>query len=142
MLRRTFLAAGAGLMATPALAQSGPDIKWRLACSYPKTLLSISGALNKMTKRVAALTDGRFQIEWYGPGELVPALAVLDAVQNGAIEAGFTGSYFYVGKDPTFAFDTALPFGLTARQQNAWMVAGGDELIREFMSSYNIDSSP
>jgi TRAP-type mannitol/chloroaromatic compound transport system substrate-binding protein len=138
-----FLASGLTLIAAPAIAQSSsPELRWRLACSYPKSLESITGTLERMTKRLAALTNGRFQIDWYGPGELVPALAVLDAVQNGAVEAGYTGSYFYVGKDPTFAFDTALPFGLTARQQNAWMASGGQALIREFMSGYNIYPIP
>ena len=50
---------------------------------------------------------------------------MLDAVQNGTVECGQTAAYYYVGKDPAFAFATALPFGLNARQQNAWMYYGG-----------------
>ena len=58
------------------------------------------------------MTDNKFQIRAFAAGEIVPALQVLDAVQNGTVEMGHTASYYYVGKDPTFAFDTALPFGL------------------------------
>ena len=76
-------------------------------------------------------------------GEIVPALAVLDAVQNGTIEAGSTASYYYIGKDITFCFDCAVPFGLNARQQNAWMHHGGGlELLREFFAAYNVYNIP
>ena len=73
----------------------------------------------------------------------MPGLQVLDAVQNGTVECGHSASYYYVGKDPTFAFDTAIPFGLNARQQNAWMYYGGGlDLMREFFAGYNIIQFP
>ena len=50
-----------------------------------------------------------------------------------------TASYYYVGKDPTFAFGTAVPFGLNSRMQTAWLqVGGGGELMNEFYKKYNI----
>ncbi|WP_239515882.1 hypothetical protein, partial [Stenotrophomonas maltophilia] len=73
----------------------------------------------------------------------MPALQALDAVQNGTVECSHTLSSFYIGKDPAFAFDTSLPFGLNTRQQNAWLHQGGGiELIREFMKSYNVHMIP
>ena len=67
------------------------------------------------------------------PARSSPALQVLDAVQNGTVECGHTAPYYFFGKDPTFAFACAIPFGLNARQQNAWMYHGGGlELMREF----------
>jgi TRAP-type mannitol/chloroaromatic compound transport system substrate-binding protein len=67
----------------------------------------------------------------------------VDAVQNNTVELGHTAGYYFVGKDPTFAFDTTIPFGLNARQQNAWMYfGGGKELMAEFLSSYNIHAMP
>src|SRR5690606_1507701 len=76
-------------------------------------------------------------------GEIVPGLQVLDAVQAGTVECGHTASYYYVGKDPTFAFDTAVPFGLNARQQNAWMYHGGGRaLMNEFFKDYNLHAIP
>ena len=54
-------------------------------------------------------------------------------MQNGTVEMGHTASYYYVGKDPTFALFCAVPFGLNARQQNAWFYqGGGQKLIDEF----------
>jgi TRAP-type mannitol/chloroaromatic compound transport system substrate-binding protein len=149
MLRRKFLKgaalAGAGSVGAaasfpaPALAQSMPEIKWRIASSFPKSLDTIYGGGETIAKRVAELTDNKFQMRVFAAGEIVPGLQVLDAVQNGTVEAGHTVSYYYVGKDPTFAFDACMPFGLNVRQQNSWMrTGGGQELMREFFKDYNI----
>ncbi len=144
MKRRSFLSAAtagvaAGVVAAPALAQGSPSIQWRLASSFPKSLDTIFGSAELMARRVAQLTDGKFSIRVFPGGELVPALQVMDAVQAGTVEMGHTASYYYFGKDPTFAFDTAVPFGLTARQQTAWMEQGGGrELMRAFFADYGI----
>ncbi len=148
MERRKFLA-GAGVgavaatagVAAPAIAQAQPEIKWRLASSFPKSLDTIYGAGEIIAKRVAEVTDNKFQIRVFAGGEIVPGLQVLDAVQNGTVECGHTAAYYYVGKDPTFAFDCAMPFGLNARQQNAWQLyGGGRELMAEFYAGYNVVS--
>src|SRR6266700_3697193 len=133
--------AAAGTFAAPAIAQSMPEVKWRLASSFPKSLDTIYGAGEDFAKRVAAMTDSKFQIRVFAAGEIVPGLQVVDAVQNETVECGHTASYYYVGKDPTFAFDTAVPFGLNTRQQNAWVLQGGGlELMREFYKDYNMTS--
>jgi TRAP-type mannitol/chloroaromatic compound transport system substrate-binding protein len=73
----------------------------------------------------------------------VPALGVLDAVQNNTVECGHTASYYYFGKDPTFAFDCTVPFGLNGRQMNAWLYQGGGlDLLREFFKGYNVRPIP
>ena len=152
MERRKFLktaglgavaSAGAGSIAAPAIAQSAPEIQWRLASSFPKSLDTIFGAAEIIAKRVAAATDNKFQIRPYAANEIVPALQVLDAVQNNTVQCGHTCSYYYVGKDPTFAFDTAVPFGLNSRQQNAWVYEGGGlQVFRDFLKDYNIIHYP
>jgi TRAP-type mannitol/chloroaromatic compound transport system substrate-binding protein len=150
MKRRKFInTAGtgiAGILAAgvaPAFAQGGPEIKWRLASSFPKSLDTIYGAAETMSKRVAAATGNRFQIQVFASGEIVPGLQVLDAVQNGTVQAGHTAPYYYWGKDAAFALDTAIPFGLNARQMNAWQIFGGGlELFRDFYKGYNIYNIP
>ncbi|HUN12922.1 MAG TPA: TRAP transporter substrate-binding protein [Rhabdaerophilum sp.] len=143
MKRRQFLtAAGAGLataaVAKPAIAQSAPEIKWRLTSSFPKSLDTIYGAADTFSKYVSEMTDGKFQIQAFAAGEVVPGLQALDAVTNSTVEMCHTASYYYVGKDPTFAFGTAVPFGLNARQQSAWFgPAGGMDLLNEFYAGYN-----
>ncbi len=148
MKRRSFLAsAGVGVaastLAAPAIAQSTPEVHWRLASSFPKSLDTIYGAADVIAHRVAAITDNKFTIRPFASGEIVPGLQVLDAVQNGTVECGHTASYYYVGKDPTFTFDSTVPFGLNARQQNAWILQGGGmELLREFFKGYNVVNFP
>ncbi|CAA7618055.1 TRAP transporter substrate-binding protein [Magnetospirillum sp. UT-4] len=148
MERRSFLkAAGVGLassaVAAPAIAQTSPEIKWRMASSFPKSLDTIYGSGELVARRVAELTDNKFQIRVFAAGEIVPGLQVLDAVQAGTVECGASASYYYVGKDRTFAFETGVPFGLTSRQQNAWLYHGGGmALMREFFAGYNIINFP
>lgn len=143
MERRSFLkkavaGASAGAIAAPALAQSQPTINWRLASSFPKSLDTLYGTAEMFTKRVAQLTNGKFNIRVFAGGEIVPPLQVVDAVQAGTVEMGHSAGYYYFGKDPAFCFDTAMPFGLTSRQQNAWMEQGGLKLMREFYREYGI----
>ena len=148
MKRRDFLkATGAGLaasaVAAPAIAQSAPEIKWRCTSSFPKSLDTIYGAAETFAKAVAEATDNKFQIQIFAAGELVPGLAAADAVTNGTVEMCHTASYYYIGKDPTFALGTAVPFGLNARQENAWMYFGGGmDLMNEFYKKYKILAFP
>ena len=143
MKRRQFLtAASAGLaasaVAAPAIAQSTPAIKWRMACSWPKSLDTLFGAAEIMAKAVADATDNKFQIQVFAAGEIVPALQVVDAVQNGTIECGHTASYYYFGKDPTFAFGTSVAFGPNQRLNQGWfLLGGGKEVLNEFYKNYN-----
>jgi TRAP-type mannitol/chloroaromatic compound transport system substrate-binding protein len=135
--------AAAATVAAPAIAQSAPELKWRMASSFPKSLDTIFGSAEIFTKYVSEATDGKFQIRLFAAGEIVPGLQVADAVQNGTVEMGHTASYYYVGKDLTFALDCAVPFGLNARQQDAWMNwGGGRQLMNDFFKDYNIHSMP
>ena len=148
MKRRQFLkTAGAGLaasaVAAPAIAQSTPEIKWRLTSSVPKSLDTLYGGADLFAKMVAEATDNKFQIQVFAGGEIVPPLQAADAVTNGTVEMCQTASYYYFGKDPTFALSCAVPFGLNPRMQNAWMHHGGGiDLMNDFYKKFNIVAFP
>src|ERR1700686_3605325 len=148
MKRRDFLkvsatGAAAAAVASPAIAQSSPEVKWRLTSSFPKSLDTIYGACEVFSKAVAEATDNKFQIQTFPAGEIVPGLQAADAVGNGTVEMCHTASYYYVGKDPTFALFTAQPFGLNARMQSSWMRFGGAlDLANEFYKKYNFMALP
>jgi TRAP-type mannitol/chloroaromatic compound transport system substrate-binding protein len=148
MRRREFLQASVGglaatAVAAPAVAQSMPEIKWRLTASWPKSLDTIYGGAEVFAKTVAENTDNKFQIQVFAAGEIVPGLQALDAVTNGSVEMCHTSSYYYVGKDPTFTFGTSLPFGLNKRMIDAWMFhSGGAEMLNEFYKKYNVIGIP
>ncbi len=138
MSRRDFLFKGSAALATsasaaaPALAQSDV-VRWRCASSFPKSLDTLFGTAEFVTRRVAQITGGKFQISMHAAGEIVPALQVLDAVEKGTVECNHTAPYYFIGKDPAWAFGTCIPFGLNSRQYNAWWVHGeGEKVFNEF----------
>jgi len=145
MQRRKFLktagisAAATTVVAAPALAQGMPEVKWRLTSSFPKSLDTLFGGAEQFCKRVSDLTDGKFKITPFASGEIVPGFQVLDACQNGTVEIGQTAAYYYIGKDITFTFDTAVPFGLNSRQHVAWwMHGGGRQMMTDFYKEYGV----
>ncbi|HEX2136369.1 MAG TPA: TRAP transporter substrate-binding protein [Microvirga sp.] len=148
MKRRQFLkAAGVGAaaatIARPAIAQSMPEVKWRLTSGFPKSLDTIYGAAEVFARYVSEATDGKFHVQPFAAGEIVGAFQAADAVGTGTVEMAHTASYYYVGKDPTFALGTAIPFGLNARQMNAWLYhGGGNDLLNEFFAKHGIYALP
>src|SRR5690606_10285431 len=111
MRRRSFVRkAAAGVAGAGVLAGCGPGsesgvggggeglprVSWRLASSFSRSLDTIYGAAQVLADRVSGMTGGRFTIRCYPGGELIPALEVLGATQNGTIQMGHTASYYYV----------------------------------------------
>jgi len=144
-LKKTGAGLAAGALAAPAIAQApaaaGTEVKWRLASSFPKSLDTIYGGAVTIAERVASATNNKFQIQVFAAGEIVPAFGVVDAVQNATVQCCHTAPYYFFGKDPTFAFGCALPFGLNCRQQNSWMYHGGGlALYNDFLKDYNMTS--
>ncbi len=148
MQRRSFVhgAGIAGVLAAgtaPAIVHAQTAIRWRLASSFPRSLDTIFGAAETFAKSVGAMSGGKFQISVHAGGELMPAFGVVDGVQGATVEMAHTAPYYFFGKDPTFALDCAIPFGLNSRQMSAWMYEGnGLKLTREFYSKYNIINFP
>jgi TRAP-type mannitol/chloroaromatic compound transport system substrate-binding protein len=145
--RRMLQAAGVGAAATtiaaPAIAQSMPEIKWRLTTSFPKSLDTLHGGAEVLAKAVAEATDNKFQISVFAAGEIAPPFSAADVVQNGTVEQCFTASYYFIGKDMTFALPCSSPFGPNTRMQNAWEYHhGGIELMNEFYKKFNIYALP
>ena len=111
--------------------QTRPTVQWRLASSFPRGLDTIWGSAEMLAEVTSTLTGGRFQIRPYPAGELVGGLQVMDAVQQGSAQVGQSTSYYFTGKNQALAFDAGVPFGMTARQQDAWLnEGGGGEVVR------------
>ncbi|MCA0340734.1 MAG: twin-arginine translocation signal domain-containing protein, partial [Proteobacteria bacterium] len=150
--RRNFLTKGAlggaaavagASLAAPAIAQDLPTLKWRLTSGFPNNLDTIYGGAVVMAEALSKMTEGKFQIQVFQAGELVPGPQAIDAVQSNTVEIAHTCGYYFTGKNPTFAIGSTIPFGLNARQQNAWLYhGGGNELYDEFLSEYGIVGKP
>ena len=133
------LAAGAA----PAVVHAQATLRWRCASSFPKSLDTLFGVCDVFAKKVSELSGVKFTITTHAAGELMPAFCVLDGVSNGTVEMCNTAPYYFFGKDPTYALDCAIPFGLNARQMNAWMYEGhGLKLFREFYAKVGIVNFP
>ncbi len=164
MERRRFLgmaATGAAVLGVAGCEQAGfmppvqvesavaedaslPAVEWEMATSWPSDLDSIFWSAHLIAERVAALTNGKFVIRPRAAGELAPGLEVLNVVEEGAVPIGHTVSHYYAARDPVITFSAGLPFGLTARQQDAWLYEGGGlELLHEASASrFNIIQFP
>ncbi|HCO78268.1 MAG TPA: ABC transporter substrate-binding protein [Rhodocyclaceae bacterium] len=148
MERRRFLkgAGLAGILAAgtaPAIIHAQEVIRWRLASSFPKALDTIYGAAEDFANAINQMSGGKFEVQVFAGGELVPAFGVLDAVQQGTIELAHTAPYYFFGKNEAFALDCAVPFGLNSRMLTAWMYdGGGNQLMNEFYAKYNIVRLP
>ncbi|MCY4081137.1 MAG: ABC transporter substrate-binding protein [Caldilineaceae bacterium] len=164
MNRRNLLglaAAGSAAMSIAGRAQAGlippvqienavaedahlPVIEWQMATSWPADLDSIFWGAQLVANRVAALTGGKFLIRPRAAGELAPGLGVLNAVEEGAVPIGHTVSHYYTDRGFVIALNNGLPFGLTARQQNAWLYEGGGlEKLQEIHAErFNIIQFP
>lgn len=139
--RRRFLAglgvASAGALARPALAQSAPEVSWKMTSSFQPALDLIFDGAKLFAKALAELTDGKFTIALAPAGEIAPALEALDAVNDGRAECAHTALHYFWGKDPSFVFGSSTPFGMNARQHGAWLgQGGGGELIDALLADY------
>jgi len=147
--RRSFLRASAAAalagpaVAAPALAQSAPDVAWRMSSSYPKSIDAIYGTAQTLCRYVAEATDNKFKIEAYAAGELTPSRQALDAATSGSVDCAFTPLHFYVHKEPVLGMGSGLPFGLNARHQLAWWTfGGGNEIINASLKRFNVYGIP
>ena len=130
MKRRSFLkgagaaALGAATVSSfPAPAISGGHMEW-IACSA----FGKAGGLGKAIDRFASYINNasdKLKITVYHGGELVPPLESLDAVRSGAAQMAYGAGYYWTNISMAPSFSAALPFGLTAQEQNAWCYYGG-----------------
>ena len=132
MQRRDFMkkagtAAVAGVATTAALstpAISKGKKEWIAVSAFGKAGL-LGQALENFGKLVAKATDGKLTVKAYHAGELVKPLEALDAVQAGTAQMGYGAPYYWAGKNGAISFVAAMPYGLTAQEQNAWNYYGG-----------------
>ena len=128
--RRTALAAGAaGALAAPFVARAQNPVRWRMVTAWPPELPGPGVSARRVCERVEALSGGRFEIELFAAGELVPAFEVMDAVSRGTAEIGHAAAVFWSGKLAAAPFFLAVPFGLAPHEHNAWIESGGGQTL-------------
>ncbi|MDB6179819.1 TRAP transporter substrate-binding protein [Paracoccus fistulariae] len=152
MDRRSFLtrasvggaaAAAGATLAAPAIAQEAPSVNWRMASSFPKSLDTIYGGGEELAARVKEATDGKFNIQVFSAGEIVPGLDAINAATDGTVECAHSVGYYNWGKDAAFACGADLPFTFSARAKAAYNYQGGGiDNYNAFLEKYNLVSYP
>jgi TRAP-type mannitol/chloroaromatic compound transport system substrate-binding protein len=156
MKRRDFIGAIAGATAATALTACGTEdapqkasaepqktYKWKMVTTWPKNFPGLGTGANNIAKLITEMSGGRIDVKVYGAGELVGAFEVFDAVSRGNAQLGHAGAYYWKGKIPSAAFFSAVPFGLTAQEMNAWMYYGGGlELWEEAYKPFGLIPNP
>lgn len=135
----------AGVIAAPfvSTAKAQETITWDMVTSWPTNFPALGTGANEFARRIEVLSGGRMRIRVHGAGELVPAMEVFDAVAAGTAEMGHSASYYWRGKVAASQFFTAVPFGMTTTETNAWLYhGGGQELWDELYAKYNLKPFP
>ncbi len=158
MKRRQFLTTAAATAAGATVACSGKpaapggtasaaprdaEFKWKLVTTWPPNFPGLGTGASQLAQTIEKCSNGRLRIKVYGAGELVPPFEAFDAVSRGTAELGHAGAYYWKGKAETASFFSAIPFGLTAGEMNAWLWHGGGiELWRETYAPFGILPMP
>ncbi|WP_081969540.1 TRAP transporter substrate-binding protein [Paracoccus sanguinis] len=136
-------AAAGATLAAPAIAQEAPTINWRVASSFPKSLDTIYGSAEDVATRLKEATDGKFNLQVFAAGEIVPGLQAIDATSDGTVEVSNSVGYYNWGKDPAFAPGADLPFTFNARSKAAYNYQGGGiDKYNEFLATQNLICFP
>jgi TRAP-type mannitol/chloroaromatic compound transport system substrate-binding protein len=117
--------------------------KWKMVTSWPKNFPGLGMAPEKFAQYVNEMSAGRLTVQVYGAGELVPGFEVFDAVSQGTVQMGHSGAYYWKGKIPASPIFSAMPFGMTATEFNAWLhYGGGMALWQELYQPFGIIPLP
>jgi len=131
----TGAAAAASAFPKPAIAQE--RIEFAMVSTWPRDFPGLGTGAQRLAERISTISEGRIQMQYFAAGERVGAFDSFDEVAGGNAQGYHAADYYWKGKHPGWAFFTAVPFGLTYTEMNAWIRFGGgqelwDELAGEF----------
>lgn len=139
-MHRLGLGALAGVaLAVPSVGVAKRPLRWKMVTAWPRNFPGLGTGANRLAQMITAMSGGRMRVKVYGASELVPAFEVFDAVSRGTAQMGHAGAYYWKGKGEAFQFFSAVPFGLTAQEVNAWLYYGGGmDLWRELYARFDL----
>jgi TRAP-type mannitol/chloroaromatic compound transport system substrate-binding protein len=122
-------------VAAPAVVSD--RVEFAMVTTWPRDFPGLGTGAQRFAERLSDMSDGRIQVEYFAAGERVGAFDSFDEVASGNAQGYHAADYYWKGKHPGWAYFTAVPFGLTYTEMNAWIRFGGgqelwDELGAEF----------
>ncbi len=144
--RRAMTAAAiAALLGATSIGAVGAEkkVRWKMASWFPSHLTQL-GTLGKyVTEALADVSGGKIKLKFYEPKALIPPQECFDSVSKGSVDACWSTSGYWYGREPALAMFTAVPFGPSAGEYAAWMYFGGGiELMDEIYAKHGIKSLP
>jgi TRAP-type mannitol/chloroaromatic compound transport system substrate-binding protein len=132
LLKAGFVGACASaLMLTATVANAQDRIRWKMASAFPSTLTHLGPSGLRFSKDIEGMSGGRFEMKFFEPGAIVPALECFDAVSKGSVESCWTTPGYHTGKYPGLAFFTTVPFGPGIGEFLAWKWFGDGNKLRD-----------
>jgi TRAP-type mannitol/chloroaromatic compound transport system substrate-binding protein len=133
-LRRSAVAGGAAagsMLAAPAVLAQSPVVV-KMQTSWPASDIWMDFA-REYTTRVEQMSAGRIRVDLLPAGAVVGAFQVMDAVNDGVLDAAHTVPVYWYGKSKNASFfGTGPVFGGNANTMLGWFYQGGGaELYRE-----------
>ena len=129
--------AAASSFPKPAIAQGAKELK--MVTTWPKNFPGLGTGAQRLADRITAMSGGALTVKVYAAGELVPPFESFDAVSTGTADMYHGAEYYWQGKSKAFNFFAAVPFGLTATEQSAWIHhGGGQQLWDELAAGFNL----
>jgi len=120
-----------------------PKIQWRMSTAWTPALDHLQGAAQRLAKVVEETSGGRFRIEVYPGGQIMPPFDCFAAASKGTIEAFMASAYYWTAREPAVEWFTAVPFGMDAEGMAAWYYQGdGLKLWEETYAAFNLVPRP
>jgi TRAP-type mannitol/chloroaromatic compound transport system substrate-binding protein len=149
--RRRFLATASGAVAVVAAAAivdapnviAQPKVQWRMSTAWTPALDVMQGAAQRLAKVVEETSGGRFRIEVFPGGQIMPPFDCFEAASKGTIEAFMASAYYWTAKEPAVEWFTTVPFGMNPEGMLAWLYQGdGLKLWEETYAAFNLVPRP
>ena len=130
-------AVAASSLAAPAVAADRVDIA--MVTTWPRDFPGLGTGAQRFAQRLTDMSDGRFQVQYFASGERVKAFDSFDEVASGNAQMYHAADYYWKGKHKAWGYFTAVPFGLTYTEFNAWIrFAGGQALWDEVGDAFGL----
>src|SRR3974390_169403 len=149
MKRRTFLkggvlaTAGAATLVHAPYVIAQPKVKWRMVTTWTPELNVLQGSAQLLAKRIEEMSGGRFTMEVFPAGQLMPPLACFDEVSKGTVEAFMGASYYWAAKEVATQWFCAVPFGMNPEGMASWYYEGGGlQLWEETYAAFGLVPRP
>jgi len=124
-----------------AASASADKVRLKMGSTFPSKLTQLGSLGKNLEQTVNLISGGDIQIKFFEPGALVPALELFDAIKSGSVDAAWSTSGYWQGKEPSLALFSAVPFGPNASEFGAWLFyGGGEKLMQEVYAKHGIYS--